>query len=181
MLHFESDYLEGAHPALLSRLLETNLEQAPGYGADPWCESAREKIRAACGCPGAAVHFLVGGTQTNAVVIDALLARHEGVLAAVTGHINGHEAGAVEACGHKVLPLPQKEGKLSAAEVRRYLAQFYADVNALYFAGRTELIEWDDALMDAWSGYGYFIPAYLQTIRADGAVDYTHMSWRHAG
>lgn len=129
MLHFESDYLEGAHPALLSRLLETNLEQAPGYGADPWCESAREKIRAACGCPGAAVHFLVGGTQTNAVVIDALLARHEGVLAAVTGHINGHEAGAVEACGHKVLPLPQKEGKLSAAEVRRYLAQFYADEN----------------------------------------------------
>ena len=127
MLHFESDYLEGAHPALLSRLLETNLEQAPGYGSDPWCESAREKIRAACGCPRAAVHFLVGGTQTNAVVIDALLARHEGVLTAVTGHINGHEAGAVEACGHKVLPLPQKEGKLSAAEVRRYLARFYAD------------------------------------------------------
>lgn len=127
MLHFESDYLEGAHPALLSRLMETNLEQAPGYGADPYCESAREKIRSACGCPEAAVHFLAGGTQTNLVVIDALLARHQGVLAAVTGHINGHEAGAVEACGHKVLPLPQKDGKVSAAEVRRYLERFYAD------------------------------------------------------
>ena len=73
--------------------------------------------------------------------------------------------------------LDELEGVENAGE----LAQFYADVNALYFAGRTELIEWDDALMDAWSGYGYFIPAYLQTIRADGAVDYTHMSWRHAG
>ena len=73
--------------------------------------------------------------------------------------------------------MDELEGVENAGE----LAQFYADVNALYFAGRTELIEWDDALMDAWSGHGYFIPAYLQTIRAGGAVDYTHMSWRHAG
>lgn len=127
MLNFECDYLEGAHPAILKRLSETNWEKVCGYGLDPYCESARKKIRQACACPEAAVHFLVGGTQTNATVIDALLARHEGVLAAETGHINVHEAGASESNGHKVLTLPQKEGKISAEDVRRYLERFYAD------------------------------------------------------
>lgn len=101
MLYFASDYQEGAHPLILERLTATNLEQAPGYGADPFCESAREKIRKACQCPDAAVHFISGGTQTNALVLDGLLRPWECALCAETGHINGHEAGAVEAWGHK--------------------------------------------------------------------------------
>ena len=105
MLSFESDYTEGAHEKILQRLMETNLESLSGYGSDPYCESAKKKIREACGCPGAAVHFLVGGTQTNATVIDAVLDKYEGVVAACTGHISTHEAGAIEFTGHKVLTL----------------------------------------------------------------------------
>lgn len=92
-LSFSCDYLEGAHPAILQRLCETNFAQTAGYGTDEYCESAREKIRAACGAPNAEIHFLVGGTQTNATVIDALLRSYEGVIAADTGHISVHEAG----------------------------------------------------------------------------------------
>ena len=98
---FSCDYLEGAHPAILQRLCETNFAQTAGYGTDEYCESAREKIRAACGAPNAEIHFLVGGTQTNATVIDALLRSYEGVIAADTGHISVHEAGAIEFGGHK--------------------------------------------------------------------------------
>ena len=116
-LCFASDYMEGAHPAILKRMLETNLEHTAGYGMDPYSESAREKIRAACQAPEADVFFLVGGTQTNATVIDALLRPWQGVVAAETGHIATHEAGAIEFAGHKVLTLPQREGKLSAADV----------------------------------------------------------------
>lgn len=116
-LFFASDYMEGAHPAILKRMLETNLEHTAGYGMDPYSESAREKIRAACRAPEADVFFLVGGTQTNATVIDALLRPWQGVVAAETGHIAIHEAGAIEFGGHKVLTLPQREGKLSAADV----------------------------------------------------------------
>ena len=112
MLHFDCDYMEGAHPLILERLVRTNMEQTPGYGLDPYCESARERIRQACGCTDAAVHFLVGGTQTNATVIDGILRPWEGVLAAQTGHINVHEAGAIEAGGHKVITLPQDDGKV---------------------------------------------------------------------
>ncbi len=129
MLHFESDYMEGAHPLILERLAATNSERTAGYGADPYSESAREKIRAACGCPDAAVFFTVGGTQTNAVATDALLRPWQGVLAAETGHISVHEAGAVEASGHKVLTLPHRDGKLSAARVRAWIDRFYADAN----------------------------------------------------
>lgn len=106
MVSFESDYTTGAHPKILERLAETNLEPASGYGTDSYCESAIEKIRDACGCPKAQVQFLVGGTQTNAVVISSMLRRYEGVVTASTGHINVHEAGAVEYTGHKVLALP---------------------------------------------------------------------------
>lgn len=127
MLFFENDYCEGAHPAILQRLLETNMEKLPGYGTDRYCESAREKIKKACGCPEGDVFFLTGGTQTNAIVISAVLNRYEGVLAAKTGHINVHEAGAVEYTGHKVLELPQREGKLSAEDLQEYLQNFYAD------------------------------------------------------
>lgn len=127
MLHFDCDYMEGAHPEVMRRLLETNLEQTPGYGCDPHTERARELIRQACGAPQAEVHFLVGGTQTNATVIDGLLRRHEGVLAAESGHINVHEAGAIEAAGHKVLTLPSHEGKVRAEEIDRWIEEFYRD------------------------------------------------------
>lgn len=111
----------------MRRLMETNLEQTPGYGADPYTKQAEQKILAACGLPHGRVHFLVGGTQTNATVIDGLLAHHEGVLAAETAHINVHEAGAIEASGHKVITLPQHAGKVSADDVAHYLRDFYAD------------------------------------------------------
>ena len=127
MIHFDTDYMEGAHPEVMRRLLETNLEQTPGYGSDVYTKAAKERIREACGCPEAGVFFLVGGTQTNATVIDGLLARHEGVLAAETAHINVHEAGAIEAGGHKVLTLPQHGGKLCAKEVAAYINDFYRD------------------------------------------------------
>ncbi len=127
MLSFSCDYNEGAHAKVLEKLMETNLIQVPGYGEDKFCESARKKIRAACQCPQADVFFLVGGTQTNMVVIDSMLAKYEGVVSAVTGHINGHEAGAIEFSGHKVLAIPQHEGKIRAAELEDYLDAFWAD------------------------------------------------------
>ena len=128
-LNFASDYLEGAHPAILQRLLETNLAKSDGYGEDEYSEAAREKIRAACGAPEAEIHFLVGGTQANATVIDGLLRRWQGVLAAETGHIATHEAGAIEAGGHKVLTLPQRDGKLRAADVKAALDAWKGDDN----------------------------------------------------
>ena len=129
MYHFESDYLEGAHPLILQRLAETNLEKTAGYGTDPYCESAKAKIRTACRCPGADVWFLTGGTQTNATVIDGLLRQYQGVIAAQTGHVAIHEAGAIEASGHKVLTLPQHCGKICADDLSSYLATFEADGN----------------------------------------------------
>lgn len=116
-LWFASDYMEGAHPRLMARLNETNLEKSAGYGLDPYSESARDRIREACACPEADVRFLVGGTQTNATVIDALLRPGQAAVAADTGHINTHEAGAIEASGHKVEALPHTNGKITAAQV----------------------------------------------------------------
>ena len=127
MLYFLSDYTEGAHPRILERLGETNLIPQPGYGEDCFCASAREKIRAACARPEADVVFLVGGTQTNAVAIASLLRRWEAVIAATTGHIAVHEAGAIEFTGHKVLSLPGEDGKLAAGTVEAYCRSFYAD------------------------------------------------------
>lgn len=127
MISFENDYSTGAHPRVLEALAATNLEPAPGYGTDRFCASAAERIRAACADDTANVFFLVGGTQTNAVVISSLLAGYEGVIAADTGHIAVHEAGAIEATGHKVIALPEHDGKLRAAEVAAYLDTFYAN------------------------------------------------------
>ncbi len=127
MLFFENDYTAGAHPAVLARLVETNAEPLSGYGTDRYSAAAREKIRAACSCPQADVHFVAGGTQTNALVISSLLREHEGVVAASTGHIAAHEAGAIENTGHKVLTLPHQNGKLSPDALRAYLEGFYAD------------------------------------------------------
>ena len=128
MLAFECDYLEGAHEKILQRLSETNYEKAPGYGNDSYCESARAKIKEACGCSGADVYFLTGGTQTNAIVIDAMLQKYEGVVAARTGHVNVHEAGAIEYTGHKVLTVPSHEGKMRADELQDMLDGFWQDV-----------------------------------------------------
>lgn len=127
MTHFDCDYMAGAHPEVMRRLVETNMELTPGYGTDPYTRQAKQLIREACGCPNAEVHLLVGGTQTNATVIDGLLARHEGVLAADSAHINVHESGAIEASGHKVLVLPGHDGKVSAVDVAQYIESFYAD------------------------------------------------------
>ena len=127
MIYFDSDYMAGAHPKVMERLIETNYEQTTGYGTDAYTAKAIELVREACGTPDARVHFLVGGTQTNATVIDGILARHEGVLAAESGHINVHESGAIEATGHKVLALPSYEGKVSASDVNNFISSFYSD------------------------------------------------------
>ena len=128
-LYFASDYMEGAHPAILRRLEETNLEKSAGYGLDEYSEAARRKIRAACAAPEAEIYFLAGGTQTNAAVIGAMLRPWQGVIAAETGHIATHEAGAIEWGGHKVLALPQADGKLAAADVRRCAETWRQDAN----------------------------------------------------
>lgn len=127
MIHFDSDYMAGAHPEILEALVRTNLEHTAGYGNDPYTAETKALIRKAVGVEDAQVFFLVGGTQTNATVIDGILARHEGVVAADSGHIAVHESGAIEASGHKVLTLPHHEGKLRAEEVERYIEDFYAD------------------------------------------------------
>ena len=127
MISFENDYSEGAHPAILARLVETNLTQVPGYGNDPFSAHAKELICAACGTPDADVTFIGGGTQTNLIVIAALLKNYEGVIAPSTGHIGVHEAGAIECAGHKVLSLPGHCGKLAAEELKSYLTAFYGD------------------------------------------------------
>ena len=127
MLHFDTDYMEGCHPEVMKRLVETNLEHTVGYGSDESTKEAKARIREACEAPEALVQFLVGGTQTNATVIDALLSRHEGVLAADTAHINVHESGAIEHSGHKVLALPSHQGKVDPQEVEHYITEFYRD------------------------------------------------------
>lgn len=127
MIHFESDYMRGAHPEVMKRLAETNMEQTAGYGGDEYTQQAERLILEACALEQGRVFFLVGGTQTNATVIDGLLRKHEGVLCADTAHINVHEAGAIEATGHKVLTLPTHLGKIKAEDVAHYLETFYRD------------------------------------------------------
>ena len=129
MIRFQCDYQEGAHPSILKKMEETNYEQTVGYGNDPYCESARKKIRELCNAPEADVHFLVGGTQTNFTVISAILRPYQGALAAVSGHINVHETGAIEATGHKVLALPSEDGKITAAQVREAYEAHWNDAD----------------------------------------------------
>ena len=132
MIYFDSDYMAGAHPEVMQCLVETNLEHTVGYGCDHYTERAVQLIREACDAPHAQVALLVGGTQTNATVIDGILARHEGVLAPESAHINVHEAGAIEATGHKVLTLPQHDGKVWVEEVENYINEFYRDETFLH-------------------------------------------------
>ncbi|MBQ4153725.1 MAG: low specificity L-threonine aldolase [Clostridia bacterium] len=127
MLSFESDYIEGAHQKILDALIKTNLEKLSGYGNDIYCDRAKEKIKKVIGNPNAEVYFTVGGTQTNQLVISSVLKPYEGVISAVTGHINGHEAGAIEYSGHKVLCLPQYDGKISADDLAAYIESFFGD------------------------------------------------------
>lgn len=129
MIRFNSDYTEGCHPAILERLAATNMEQTPGYGEDAYCAAAAEKIKEACAAPEAAVHFLVGGTQTNVTVISAALRHYQGVITAVTGHINVHETGALESCGHKCLTIETADGKLTAEQIAAYTDAHYADAS----------------------------------------------------
>ena len=121
MIYFNSDYLEGAHPYVMEKFNETNMVQTVGYGEDEYCEAARERIKAVCQAPEADVHFLVGGTQTNTTVIASILRPWQGVLSAVSGHINCHEAGAIESTGHKVITLPTANGKITARQVQDYV------------------------------------------------------------
>ena len=176
MISFENDYSEGAHEEILRILAEVNKEGITGYGNDSYCESAKEKICQACKCPEADIYFLVGGTQTNQTVIDSVLQSYEGVIAAETGHVASHEAGAIEASGHKVLTLPQLEGKIQPKDVADYLNQFYSDGNHehMVFPGmvyishpteygtlytRGELAELSDICQQ------YHIPLYLDGAR----------------
>lgn len=129
MIRLACDYQEGCLPAILERLQETNLVPAPGYGEDEFSENARRLIREACRAPEARVFFLEGGTQTNSIAIHAILTGCEGVLSAETGHIAVHEAGAVEARGHKVITLPQKDGMISAASIEKWMEAFLRDTS----------------------------------------------------
>ena len=127
MRTFECDYTEGTHPRILEALTRTNLEQMSGYGFDSYTARAAEKIKTACGAPDATVTFLTGGTQTNMIVIDLLLQPYEGVIAPKTGHVNVHEAGAIEFTGHKVLAIKENDGVLDVDALEAYLKTFYAD------------------------------------------------------
>ncbi|MGI6244025.1 MAG: threonine aldolase family protein [Prevotella sp.] len=130
MLSFESDYNNGAHPAILRHLMKTNDMKSLTYGYDQWSNSAKAKIKALCGDPDAQIWFLVGGTQTNATVIDSLLHTYEGVVAVDTGHINTHEAGAIEFTEHKVITMKGRNGKMDAQDLDNYMDEFLHDGNA---------------------------------------------------
>ena len=128
MIRFECDYAEGAHPRIIERIVETNMEQNPGYGLDPHCDRARELIKKECG-KDVNVHFIVGGTQTNLIVLASLLKPYQGVLSASTGHVESHEAGAIEATGHKVMPLPSADGKITAEQIAQACDWHWAQGN----------------------------------------------------
>jgi threonine aldolase len=176
MIRFNCDYSEGAHPKVLEKLIETNLKQTAGYGEDPYCQKAAGIIRELCGRQDAGVHFFTGGTQVNFTVVAAALRPHQGALSADTGHINTHESGAVEATGHKVLPLESKDGKISAEQIREACALHYGDEThehmvqpgLVYLSNPTEigtLYSRDEleAIRDACREYGLFL--YLDGAR----------------
>lgn len=176
MLFFENDYSEGCCPEVLEALVQTNMEPLTPYGSDLYSQRAKEKILAACGCPEGDVFLLVGGTQTNKTVIDAVLKKYEGVVSADTGHIAQHEAGAIESAGHKVLTVPHVDGKLPASDLENLLKTFYDDANhdhmvfpgMVYISHPTEfgtLYTKDElkALSSVCKAYG--LPLYLDGAR----------------
>ena len=127
MYQFQCDYSEGAHPRIMERLMETNLEQTVGYGMDEYCSKARELVSKAVGRDDVDVHFLVGGTQANATVISSVLRPYQGVICAASGHINVHETGAIEHSGHKVRALPAENGLLKASQIRETMQEHLAE------------------------------------------------------
>ena len=133
MIRFECDYAEGAHPLIMQRLIDTNEDQTPGYGVDSYCEKAREYIKDRCEHDDIDVHFLVGGTQTNLTVISSMLRPYQGVIAADSGHISGHETGAIEATGHKVLTIPSTDGKISAKQISKVCIDHREDASREHF------------------------------------------------
>lgn len=176
MISFESDYTEGAHPKILQKLSDTNFEQQPGYGNDCYTLSAKEKIKQICQLPNADVHLLTGGTQSNQIIIDTMLAPYEGVIAAKTGHVASHEAGAIEYTGHKVLTLPHVNGKINAEDLQSYLANFYQDANhehmvfpgMVYISQPTEygtLYTKEELIQLAYTCHNYQIPLFIDGAR----------------
>lgn len=151
MIKFDSDYLEGAHPQLMQKLFDTNFEQTVAYSEDEYSKKAAVLIKEKCGYEstdsGCAVHFLVGGTQTNLTLISAALRPHQGVLSAITGHINIHESGAIEATGHKIIEIPSIDGKLTSAQIKIAYISHFNDCNKehcvqpklVYISNPTEL------------------------------------------
>ena len=129
MLYFDCDYMEGCCPEILEKLSEINMDKNTGYGMDSYCKSAEEKILKVCGLDNGEVYFMTGGTQTNSTVISAMLKNYEGVIAADSGHINTHEAGAIENSGHKVITIKNKEGKIVPGDLKKYLEVFHSDEN----------------------------------------------------
>ncbi len=179
--NFMSDYMEGAHPKILEALLATNEEKSATYGADEYSERAREKIREKIENPNARVYFLVGGTQTNATVLASILSNYEGVISADTGHIATHEAGAVEARGHKVLTIPAKNGKISLSALDLYLSDFFADETylhmvkpgAVYISQPTEygtLYTKDELQSISEISHGYGLKLYIDGARLGYAL-----------
>lgn len=129
MLRFNCDYSEGAHPRILERLQQTNLEQTAGYGADPYCSRAADLIKEKCKAPQAEVHFLCGGTQANLTVLAACSRPYQSIISAVSGHINVHETGAIEATGHRIEALPEDQGKITAEQIARFCKAHWEDDN----------------------------------------------------
>ena len=181
MIRFDSDYMAGAHPEVLEALVRTNMELTVGYGNDPYTLQAKELVRRAIGNDNAEVMFLVGGTQTNATAIDGILARHEGVLAAESGHIAVHESGAIEASGHKVLTLPHHDGKVKAEDVKSFITEFYADETyqhmvapgMLYISQPTEygtIYSLDELKQLSEVCHTYEIPLYIDGARLGYAL-----------
>ncbi|MBC2575724.1 threonine aldolase family protein [Peptostreptococcus canis] len=150
MLRFENDYSEGCFQEILDEFIKTNMEQTPGYRLDKYCEDAANKIKKACHSENIDVHFLVGGTQANMTVLDAILRPHQGVISPLLGHINVHEAGAIEGRGHKVIAISSgkkldEEAKLSSESLDLYLTDFFnigdwhkAQPGAVYISQPTE-------------------------------------------
>ncbi len=156
MYSFRNDYSEGAHPKILQALADTNMEQTVGYGQDPLCLKAVDLIRRLCAAPEAAVHFLVGGTQTNLLVIASALRPYEAVVAAHTGHVNVHETGAIEATGHKVCAVQSPDGKLTPALVESVVT---SHTNEHMVLPRLVYISDSTASSSTWTAHGLAPPS----------------------
>jgi len=176
MLSFLSDYTEGAHPEVLQHLMERNLVTLPGYGFDDDTDEAKRKINAACGRDDLQIWFLTGGTQTNQIAISTTLRSCEGVIAADTGHVCGHEAGAIEYSGHKVLTVPNVQGKITVENLDKLMKAFLNDESnehvvqpgMVYISQPTEYgtlysLEELKALYAACRSYG--LPLYMDGAR----------------